>query len=540
MHAGTLDELSSIMARELLGAHSGSSTPRVKSLEQSQSVPRQDRGGTGIEQSEEVDERSGSKKSHAAVLEKTQKLSLDELRTNHDAQAMAISASRTTSTELETKGGMPIAAELWMFIAGILEWRSLVLSRLWGFILLALTLAASGVLLWFTGTEDMDAPTAATTLCYMFGVAVSIFLLRGKEVQELVGKQRGNLDMYAKKCGFLREWRKMSKRRFFESLGFLIIMCSSRWLGYSQNVPVLPDLLPNLAFCFAASGFAGIGYLQLHILSGLELAIDSFSINFFRIMHMEDALAEWNVVQATLRHVSTKLSKSLLVLGTSCCMASMLSLVHVAFVRTDIVRGLPLIVETFWLLPPVVFFLYAMMRAACVTEKASRVAPLVNSWTFESHEPGHEGEIAQWMDLGRQYLVQYINQSEAGFYIQGVRLRIFQVTKVCYYVGAILFAVVTRILGWSRWSCATAEELITAPLLVNYSSERHFGIVSVWAEKSLSWVSIYVQIIALSFSSQGSSRRDEKPDPDWCTLVPQNDRLHVPLHWIEDRCFWVF
>ena len=439
------------MARELLVAHSGSSLERS---ERSQSVKPPETSGQGqvgqAVQPEEVDVRSESKNSHAAVLEKTQKISLDELRTNHDAAAVALSASRTTSatTELEARGGMPLAAELWMSIAGILEWRSVGFSRLWGFLLLALTLAASGVLLWFTGTEDLDAPTAATTLCYMFGVAASIWLLRVKEVQELVGKQTGNLDMYAKKCGFLREWRKMSKRRFFEALGFLIIMCSSRWLGYSQDVPVLPDLFPNVAFCFAASGFAGMGYLQLHILSGLELAIDSFSINFFRIMHMEDALSEWNVVQATLRHVSSKLSNSLLVLGTSCCMASMLSLVHLAFVRNDIVRGLPLIVDTFWLLPPVVFFLYAMMRAAFVTEKASRVAPLVNSWTFESHEPGHEGEIAQWMDLGRQYLVQYINQSEAGFYMQGVRIRIFQVTKMCYYVGAILFAVASRLLGW--------------------------------------------------------------------------------------------
>jgi len=35
-----------------------------------------------------------------------------------------------------------------------------------------------------------------------------------------------------------------------------------------------------------------------------------------------------------------------------------------------------------WLFPPVFLFLYSMMRAAGVTEKASRVAPLVNSWHF--------------------------------------------------------------------------------------------------------------------------------------------------------------
>lgn len=44
-----------------------------------------------------------------------------------------------------------------------------------------------------------------------------------------------------------------------------------------------------------------------------------------------------------------------------------------------------------WLFCPVLLFLYAMLLAANVTAKASRVAPLVNSWTFEAgwHGPGH-------------------------------------------------------------------------------------------------------------------------------------------------------
>ena len=90
-------------------------------------------------------------------------------------------------------------------------------------------------------------------------------------------------------------------------------------------------------------------------------------------------------------------------------------------------------------------FLYTMMRAAAVTEKANRVSPLVNSWTFEEKdEPGEFRNEQEWMDLERQYLVQYINQSEAGFYVQGVKIRTFQVTKLCYYLGAILFAIVSQ------------------------------------------------------------------------------------------------
>ena len=57
------------------------------------------------------------------------------------------------------------------------------------------------------------------------------------------------------------------------------------------------------------------------------------------------------------------------------------------------------------------------MRAAEVTEKASRVAPLVNSWQFD-----HDDGDCSWMDPGRQYAVQYMNQSRAG---QGLTFSVF-------------------------------------------------------------------------------------------------------------------
>ena len=187
-----------------------------------------------------------------------------------------------------------------------------------------------------------------------------------------------------------------------------------------------------------------VAYLELHVLSGLELAIDSFSVNFFRVMDVKEAMAEWNVLQAMLRHISAKLSRSLLPLGCACG-ASILYLIQLSFVRPDVEGGFGFILQNLWCLPPNVFFLYTLMRAAAVTEKASRVSPLVNSWNFENVDG--PDDLPDWMDLERQYLVQYIIQSEAGFYIQGVRLRFFQVSKMCYYLSAILFAVVSQVIS---------------------------------------------------------------------------------------------
>ena len=67
------------------------------------------------------DRRSASRSSkNLAVLEKTQKISLDELRTNHDAQARALSTTYSNS-EMQADGGMPFLAQLWLVFAGVLD-----------------------------------------------------------------------------------------------------------------------------------------------------------------------------------------------------------------------------------------------------------------------------------------------------------------------------------------------------------------------------------------------------------------------------------
>lgn len=258
---------------------------------------------------------------------------------------------------------------------------------------------------------------------------------------------------YAFLCGFSHDWKEISTRRFKEVVALLVLMLSCRWLVHLSE-GLQHGWEPSLTFSIMAVGFAAIAYTQLHLVAGLELAIDSFSINFFRDMDCGRALDEWNVLQATLRQTSTKLSVSMLILGI-CCGASMLFLVEIAFladetrfIPQDLNNGFPLLLFTAWVFPPVLLFLYVLMRAAGVTEKASRVAPLVNSWNLEVDEDMVDDTYSHdWMDLGRQYIVQYIKQSETGFYMHGVKLHGFQVTKLGYYFGAFVFAIISKI-GW--------------------------------------------------------------------------------------------
>jgi len=82
-----------------------------------------------------------------------------------------------------------------------------------------------------------------------------------------------------------------------------------------------------------------------------------------------------------------------------------------------------------------------LVKAAAVTEQCSKVPPIVNSQVLK---PGLH------MDNERQYLVTYIRNSDAGFYIKGIRLTASMIIKGCYLFSAILATLGTTVLRTSR------------------------------------------------------------------------------------------
>ena len=144
------------------------------------------------------------------------------------------------------------------------------------------------------------------------------------------------------------------------------------------------------------------------------------------------------MLQATLRQVSGKLGDALMAVSLGCSLSLAILGEQVLF---EPQVDLALVGNWMSLFCPLIFFLYVFMRLAQVTEKAGRVGPLVNSWNFQDNS----GETP-WMDEGRQYAVQYINQSRAGFYICGARLRLTGVQKVAYYFVAISFALLSSLI----------------------------------------------------------------------------------------------
>ena len=88
---------------------------------------------------------------------------------------------------------------------------------------------------------------------------------------------------------------------------------------------------------------------------------------------------------------------------------------------------------------PAALVMFGMMRiffkAAQVTDRCIRVPSLINSVSVGPH-----------LDNERQYLVQYILQSAAGFYMFHVRVTSQMTVKITYVLAVVICALVQQTL----------------------------------------------------------------------------------------------
>jgi len=338
-----------------------------------------------------------------------------------------------------------------MCLLGILDCRDGILPRLFAFFMNCiwpLMLLVALFYLWVRNAEP-EVYDVATLGCFGLGGIIAILALRRRGLARLIGPVETSLDDHAAEVGFLADWLKLSRRRFWIILVVLLVTVSTRsvyiYVIYVLNVDdtteaPLPFMMA-MVFTAVMARNAGACYSLVHLCCGLELAIDSFALRFFKDMDFEQALEDWNEVQATLRQVSTKLSDGFIALAAG-CVGALIFFAEQALRQPELLRfSYRSTLWIGWLYPPFMMLGYALLRAAAVTEKASRVAPLVNSWKFQDTE---DDAAALWMDTDRQYVVQYIIQSQAGFYMKGVRVNAFSVQKIGYYLAAATLGLLSR------------------------------------------------------------------------------------------------
>jgi len=242
----------------------------------------------------------------------------------------------------------------------------------------------------------------------------------------VIGCAQPLLEIHASKCFFLREWeldgvRGIAVHAFFCT----IITVSNITVGIMLDQQRLPWLcLTSCGVCMLMM----IVQCLSHILTFLDILVNSFVDRLLTSRDYKAAVDSWNVVQGLLHFVSHTVEPSLIVLQIAVALTASVCLLRLSIMLREI-SSKPVagdfflkacthnmhrhIVAYLNIIVVSACSLRVLMKAANVTETCSRLPSLVNSFVFKSGTD---------MDQDRQYLVQYIVHSSAGIYLKGIRL----------------------------------------------------------------------------------------------------------------------
>jgi len=271
--------------------------------------------------------------------------------------------------------------------------------------------------------------------------AACLILMRSLRCCQRFVQEEVVLLHYADSRGFSASWGSQSRRHLL-----LIIVCwisavSSRLLF--GGVGSWPGVFAHAAdfgwlhaaeFVFVTGIFTGVNFTLLHHMNALVTATDTYSYNLLSTddLCVQEGAQEWNILQAMLRRVSGANAGCFLASATASMLMLLLCVVGMLLDGAGGDRGS--IIAT---LVPVLILSGVMgkvlMHAAEVTGRCRRVPPFINS--IDTSEE-HRCQV--------QFLVQYIENSAAGYYIREVKITAELALKVIYIGVMAIFTMFTK------------------------------------------------------------------------------------------------
>lgn len=204
--------------------------------------------------------------------------------------------------------------------------------------------------------------------------------------------------------------------------------------------------------------FCATMHCLCQLLAFLGIMIDRYCEKCLEGLRYNLAVFSWNTLQSLLRHVAKVMENCLVCLQISLMLAMLwlfCRFMEIArpfsgkasieltseFNDEGTLSNTILGFLSILVIAPSLAMLF--VKAAVVTEKCSRVPAFVNAMLDEPEEQ---------MNVQRQYLVNYIMNSDAGFYIKGVRLSAAIIVKIFYVLGALVSTLVTTAFSMSERS----------------------------------------------------------------------------------------
>ncbi|CAE8743118.1 unnamed protein product [Polarella glacialis] len=341
---------------------------------------------------------------------------------------------------------MSMTAQVLFRLSGILTFQGRAGFVLPAMVKLTLLWAATRPLVFFRdGHLHMHGQqlwSAFNGALMCLGMVMALSCLRRTQIQKLVSPECCPLRLYS-------QWISAIPSDLLAVTVFLVMQFSlTSWYlsqATGQQCETYDSWPLQLSHVVAAAVFAVLMFLKLRVLSCLDLMIDDFSRQYAELGDAEQGILQWSLIQATLNQASNRLEGSFLISFTAIVAGFATLIADLVFSAEMLDRGQACSGEASWLLQPLLMITckgllmtYVLLRAARISHKCDRTKHFINSLLPPPSED------SSYLDTGRSYLVRYIDDSAAGFCIQGGRITVFAVMKLFYGMCALTFAIVTQ------------------------------------------------------------------------------------------------
>lgn len=286
----------------------------------------------------------------------------------------------------------------------------------------------NGVLCWQRGVlAQLPLPVGAAIVFMQFALqrhqdAVEDTFLMLRDVSIERGFQGGLLHRArVEKVGFVLIWICIVGSDALE-----------RYFDPSKHASVASLLnLVSVGICSAV--MLCVTYGMVRVCHSLSTYIDAFCCEVVGKMQLREVAHCWNMTQATLRKASSAVQNCffalfvVLAFTVPCLLAD--GLLGSSGDGQSAEALIPGLLVTAGIL-------YALVLAAMISEKCTRVPALINAISF-----------GDGTDRVRQFTVDYITSSAAGFYVFGMRLTSAMVAKLIYGWCIVAFGLLSRSLA---------------------------------------------------------------------------------------------